>query len=40
LRQALGINVAELVLGLPGSLEDSASFGWRGVVDVEVAHAG
>jgi predicted ATP-grasp superfamily ATP-dependent carboligase len=40
LRQALGINVAEMVLGLPGSLEDSASFGWCGVVDVEVAHAG
>jgi len=40
LRRALGINAAELVLGLPGSLEDRASFGSPGVVDVEVAHAG
>jgi tyramine---L-glutamate ligase len=40
LRRALGINAAELVLGLPGSLEDRASFGSCSVVDVEVAHAG
>ena len=40
LRRALGINAAELVLGLPGSLEDRQSFGSRSVVDVEVAHAG
>ena len=40
LRQALGINVARLVLELPGSLEDSEPLGSRSVVDVEVAHAG
>jgi len=40
LRRALGINAAQLVLGLPGSLEDRASLGSRGVVDVEIAHAG
>jgi predicted ATP-grasp superfamily ATP-dependent carboligase len=40
LRGALGINAAELVLGLPGSLEHRALFGSRNVVDVEVAHAG
>jgi predicted ATP-grasp superfamily ATP-dependent carboligase len=40
LRRALGINAAELVLDLPGSLEDRASFKSRDIVDVEVAHAG
>ena len=40
LRRALGINTAEMVLGLPASLEDRASFTSHSVVDVEVAHAG
>jgi predicted ATP-grasp superfamily ATP-dependent carboligase len=40
LRRALGINVARLVLELPGSLEDSEPLTPRSVVDVEVAHAG
>jgi predicted ATP-grasp superfamily ATP-dependent carboligase len=39
LRRALGINVADLVLRLPGSLEDSPLLGSCSIVDVEVAHA-